>query len=225
MYQRQGGNTIKHKVNTNKNITMSDLDYKVISSGSKGNAVRINDILIDCGIPFSKLKEEVKKCKTLLITHRHSDHLNVNTYNKIRKMYPRITVASNYDVAYKVNIPNVLVPSKKYKINNTFITPFEGAHSVPVFGFIIHYKNINVLYATDTYSLKNCPNVPIDYFFLESNHDEKKLNAVKLSDYRYDVYRASKMHLSTQQAKVFYYMHRRSKDSPWIELHKSERFY
>jgi hypothetical protein len=41
----------------------------------------------------------------------------------------------------------------------------------------------------------------------------------------YSPYLSGKRHLSTQQAKAFWYMHRRSADSELIELHKSARFY
>lgn len=65
-----------------------------------------------------------------------------------------------------------------------------------------------------------------DYFFIESNHDDKKLEAIRKQANRgYDPFISGKRHLSTKDCKTFYYTHRRSKDSRLIELHKSERFY
>ena len=62
---------------------------------------------------------------------------------------------------------------------------------------------------------------------MESNHDEAKLEAVrgKQAAGSYDPYLSGKRHLSTQQAKAFYYMNRKSADSELIELHQSTRFY
>ena len=48
------------------------VNYKVISTGSKGNAVVVGDMLFDCGIPFSRLKEHLYDVKYLFITHRHT---------------------------------------------------------------------------------------------------------------------------------------------------------
>ena len=35
---------------------LPELDYKVLSTGSIGNAVRIEDIMIDCGISYKTMK-------------------------------------------------------------------------------------------------------------------------------------------------------------------------
>lgn len=49
------------------------MDYKLIASSSKGNALLIeNKILIDCGVTFSKLKEYIYNLKIVLLTHSHS---------------------------------------------------------------------------------------------------------------------------------------------------------
>ena len=42
------------------------LDYNVIASGSKGNAVRIENIMIDCGITFGRMEEDLYKVDTLI---------------------------------------------------------------------------------------------------------------------------------------------------------------
>lgn len=53
------------------------MNYEVISTGSKGNALLIgNEILIDCGVSYRKLKE--KPIKLILLTHEHKDHFNTN---------------------------------------------------------------------------------------------------------------------------------------------------
>lgn len=44
--------------------------YNVINSGSDGNAIIIEDILLlDCGVPFSKIKEYIFNLKLIFISH------------------------------------------------------------------------------------------------------------------------------------------------------------
>ena len=54
--------------------------YKVIATGSTGNAVVYHKtVLVDIGIPFSKLKPYVKDLQIVLLTHIHTDHINIST--------------------------------------------------------------------------------------------------------------------------------------------------
>ena len=206
---------------------MRDLDYHVIATGSKGNAVRIGHIMIDCGIAFSKMKEDLYKCDTLLITHTHSDHIKKSTLLKIMDEFPRIKIYGNYDVAYQYPTVNV-IGSKSFKLKDgTLITPFEGTHDAPVTYFVIQKGDTNLFYATDTCEVSNPLGIKFDWFFLESNYDEKKLemSARQYKRKGYDPTESSLRHLSTKQCKTFYYLNRRNKDSVLIELHMSERFY
>lgn len=206
---------------------MRDLDYHVIATGSKGNAVRIGHIMIDCGIAFNKMKEDLYKCDTLLITHTHSDHIKKSTLLKIMDEFPRIRIYGNYDVAYQYPTVKV-IGTKAFKLKDgTIITPFEGTHDVPVTYFVIQKDDINLFYATDTCEVSNPLGIKFDWFFLESNYDEKKLeiSARKYKRKGYDPTESSLRHLSTKQCKTFYYLNRKSKDSVLIELHMSERFY
>ena len=79
------------------------MEYKVIQSGSKGNAVIINNnILVDCGVPYAKLKDYLKDIEYLFITHKHSDHLKKSTFKSIRNKWKHIKIYSNYEVAMEV---------------------------------------------------------------------------------------------------------------------------
>ena len=90
-------------------------------------------------------------------------------------------------------------------------------------------EGANIIYATDTSNLDNAPSdIHYDYLFLESNYDEKKLEEYFIEAMEKGGYDRSKeniRHLSTRQAKSFYYMYRRNQNSQFIELHKSTRFY
>jgi hypothetical protein len=83
-------------------------------------------------------------------------------------------------------------------------------------------------YATDTSKIDNpYPDRKYDYIFLESNYDDKKLEAIGPGYMKrgYDPFWNARRHLSTKDCKTFYYMNRKTADSPLIELHMSKRFY
>lgn len=202
------------------------LDYNVISSGSHGNAVRIENILIDCGTPHKLIERDLYKVDYLLITHSHSDHIKPSTYNRIRRKFPHIKSVANYSVAYEYNVDIISAHNNPIQLGDWTITPFPCVHDVVTQGFVIERDDLSIIYATDTATLDNAPKKKYDYLFLESNHDENKIKQVKGSNsYGYDVWKSAQRHLSTQKSKAFYYMNRKSKDSKLIELHKSKRFY
>ena len=206
---------------------MTDLDFKIIATGSSGNAVRIENMMFDCGIPFKDMKDELYKVDSLFITHSHSDHVKPATLKAIQKDFPRITVYANANVAYQFDV-DVVVGTAKIKLNkNRVIIPFDGVHDVPVTGYIIQMKRMNILYMTDTARVEIPEDIPLDYVFLESNYDENKLRTMAKEYKRrgYNPLESSLRHLSTQKCKEFYYVHRRDKDSKLIELHMSHRFY
>lgn len=202
------------------------LDYHIIGSGSSGNSVRIQNILIDCGLPFSKIKEDLYKVDTLLITHSHSDHIKPATYKRIRKEFPRIKVYGNYDVAYRYDIDIVVGTAAIILPTGTIIQPFEAVHDVPTTGYVLQLGDQTVLYMTDS-SKVTAPDIKYDWFFLESNYDERKLRELgkQYKSGRYDPTQSSLRHLSTQKCKEYYFVHRKSKESQLVELHKSSRFY
>lgn len=50
-----------------------------IASSSKGNCYIYNeDLMIDVGISYSKVKEYLKPVKLILLTHRHSLTISIN---------------------------------------------------------------------------------------------------------------------------------------------------
>lgn len=208
---------------------MKTLDYKVIASGSSGNAVRIENIMIDCGIAYNRMKDDLYKCDTLLITHAHGDHLKPSTLKKIREEFPRIEICANPDVAYRYFLNRIITthPFDTGRNHNVHVIPYEGKHDIPVTYFILQIKGLNIFYATDTSAVSNPDGFKFDYIFLEANYDEYKLKELSSSYSRkgYNALESSMRHLSVQQCRTFYYLNRRSKETPLIELHKSKRFY
>lgn len=204
------------------------LNYHIIGSGSSGNAVRIENIMFDAGMSFNAMEEDLYKCDTLILTHIHSDHIKPQTLNKILREFPRIRVYGNPSVAYKFPVHQVFTEETFIlKKSGAEITPFPAVHDVENSGFMIKMNDLDILYITDTAEVNLPRNAKFDWFFIESNYDEVKLREAskKYKSGAYDPADSMYRHLSTQQAKGVYYTHRKSKDSQFIELHKSKRFY
>jgi len=202
------------------------MNYKIISTGSKGNCVIVNDVMIDCGVSFKEIKDELYSIKYLLFTHTHSDHVNIKTLQQIATKFPRITIIGNYEVHSIYNCNIIANAGFEIVTDDYVFYPFECVHDVLCYGFTWTFEGQEIIYATDTSTLNNAPIKKYDYFFLESNHDEAKLEEVRNERKgSYNPYLSGKRHLSTQQAKAFYYLHRRSQEAPLIELHQSARFY
>ncbi len=205
------------------------MQIKIIGSGSTGNSVVIDDILIDCGLPFNKIKDYLYDVKHLFITHIHGDHLKPSTLKRIQKEFPHITVYANYDVAQVYRVDKVFGDDTLIELSQAkTIQSFPCVHDVPTHGFVITTMDERLIYATDTSSLDLAPAGKYDTLMIESNYDEKKVDLIRNSckkDYGYDVWANAKRHLSTQQCKAFYYTRRKSKKSRFYELHKSRRFY
>lgn len=203
------------------------LDYNIIATGSTGNAVRIENVMIDCGIPFARMKEDLYKVDSLLITHAHSDHVKPSTLERIQREFPNIRIYANADVAYRYPVDKV-IGTAPFKVRGKIrVIPFDGVHDVPVTGYVLLIGDLNVLYMTDTARVSPPGDMKFDYMFLESNFDERKLRELS-KQYRrrgYDPYSSVTRHLSTQKCKEFFYVNRRNEKSVLIELHQSHRFY
>lgn len=173
------------------------------------------------------MEDDLYLVDALLITHIHSDHVKEQTLKSIQKKFPRIKVYGNPSVAYKYHV-NEVIGSEPFELRSgATITPFDAVHDVPCTGFQIRMKDLDVLYITDTAEVNLDRNKKFDYFFIESNFDETKLREAskKYKRGKYDPADSMYRHLSTQKAKAVYYTHRKSKESEFIELHKSSRFY
>lgn len=212
---------------------MKKLDYKVIASGSTGNAVRIENLMIDCGITYKKMEEELAKCDALFITHIHNDHFKSPTMRKIKKMFPNIKIFTNFDVQKQKNElieeDSVLDYGECFKCGDLLVETFKGYHDVPTQGLKIKKGDLDILYLTDTYKIPGAiKNDKFDYFFLEANYDDQMIMELAESEskHSFDAYlNSTTRHLSKQSCRGYFYAHRKSNQSELIELHKSKRFY
>lgn len=209
------------------------MKYEVIQTGSKGNAVVINDImLIDCGVPFKALKDVYKKIKIVCLTHGHSDHLNNSSLRRLAAERPTLRFACGIWLADRLtecgidkkNI-DILEFNKKYNYGAFKISPVKLYHDVPNCGYRVYFGDEKMLYATDTSTLDGIEAKGYDLYMLEANYGEEEIEErIRQKEeqglYAYE-YRAKNNHLSKEQCDAFI-ANNCGNNSRFVYLHQHE---
>ena len=123
------------------------MNCKVISTGSKGNAVVLNNIiLIDCGVSFKALKDAYKSLKIVLLTHIHSDHFRKSTIKRLAADRPTLRFAAPewlYESLIKCGADDsnidVVEIGKIYGYGAFKISPVKLYHDVDNVGYRIFW--------------------------------------------------------------------------------------
>ena len=162
---------------------MREIRYNIISSGSQGNAVIIeNIILIDCGVPFKALEKYYKDLKLVLLTHIHADHFKDITIKRLAKERPKLRfgcgnwlVRPLIELGVNPNNIDVLNDGTSYGYGVCNIIPFELKHNVPNQGYKIHFSFGKMIYATDTNNLNGIVARHYDLYMIEANYDDEEI--------------------------------------------------
>lgn len=208
------------------------MKYKLISSGSSGNAIIYHEkILVDCGVSLKALQEDLQNIQIVLLTHKHSDHLNIKTLTKLQELRPALRVACGKWLLEDLpNIRNidVLEIGKIYNYGSFKISPIKLYHDVENCGYRIFKDDYKILHATDTAHLEGISAKGYDLYAIEHNYDEDKAEtAIKEAKEKGEYCHAIgsiETHLSWQQARDFIYQNKKE-ESEILELHKSKSFY
>lgn len=160
------------------------MKYNIISTGSIGNAIAINNnILIDCGVSFAKLKDFYKSFQLVLLTHIHTDHFNKTTIKKLAEERPTLRFGCcewlvDDLIKCGVNKKNIDVYEigKKYNYsNNMSISPVLLYHDVPQCGYRVFIGNEKLIYCTDTNSVEGISAKNYNYYLIEANYKEEEI--------------------------------------------------
>ncbi len=162
------------------------IDYNIISTGSKGNAVVINNqILIDCGVPFRALQNVYGGLQLVLLTHIHGDHFNQRTIRKLAQERPSLRFACRKWLVAPL-IECEVAPHKIdllqegeaicYGQDSPSIESVTLVHNVPNCGWKVHFPNhSHLFYATDTNVLDGIEARNYDLYMVEANYSEAEI--------------------------------------------------
>lgn len=207
------------------------MEVNVISSGSKGNAVLYGSVLVDCGVSFSKLKPYIQQIQLVLLTHAHSDHLNVRTLQMLQKARPAVRIGCpEYLVSELSGLDNIDIyqVGVLYDYGRFQVSPVKLYHDKPNCGYRIFIEGKKILHCTDTATLEGITARGYDLYAIEHNYCEEYIQqaieeAHAKGEYTH-AYGNINTHLSIQQARAFIEANRKE-SSEVLELHKSRSFY
>lgn len=207
------------------------MNFNVISTGSNGNAVVINDcIMIDCGVPFKALQDVKKQLKLVLLTHVHSDHFNPSAVRALHRERPALRwgccewmVGPLLEAGVDKRVIDVMENEMfSCYMGLASVCPVCLFHDVQNCGWRI-YTNEFLFYATDTGTLDGIEAKGYDYYLIEANHKREELEArakekLARGDFCYEM-RAAANHLSEEQALEWLY-EQMGPNSKYIFLHQ-----
>lgn len=206
------------------------MKYKVISSSSKGNAVLVDDILIDCGVSYKAISDVVADIKLVLLTHEHSDHFNGSTIKKLAYERPTLRfgcckwlvkkLCSTGVEPYRIDVYEI---GKIYDYRQFKISPVNLYHDVPQCGYRIYIGNEKAIYCTDTRTLEGINAKGYDLYLLEANYEDEDLQErIKTKqengEYAYE-FNVADRHLSKKQCDDFLIANA-GKNSEYVYLHE-----
>lgn len=225
-------------------------DVNIVGTGSSGNMIIIDkEIIIDVGLKYKDVKHLLENFTKIFITHRHADHLNIsvlkniiNDKDKPRPWKLKHALHTNQDVAekikslhnskfkFEVNPDNIFTTNDKFDIfigdTKYTVETFLLDHDVENQGFVftkeVDGEEYNLIFATDTRTLKHAPKRKYDYIVVEGNYDEDKLFDHMHSEDPDERRRAIRnlRHLSIQQYEDFVKRHAKP-NSKVYQLHES----
>lgn len=206
------------------------MNYNIISTGSQGNAVIVDDIiLIDCGVSFKALKDVYKELQIVLLTHIHADHFKRSTIKRLAKERPALRFGccewlANELVEAGVSWRNIDVfeIGKVYDYEALKVSPVKLYHNVLNCGYRIFANGEKAIYATDTEHLQGITAKDYDLYMIEANYTDEdlqeRINAkLEAGEYCYELNVANR-HLSHEQASEWL-MDNMNEKSEYVFLH------
>lgn len=213
--------------------------YKIIATGSSGNAVLLNGcILVDCGVSVKTLQPFERDLRLVLLTHIHGDHFRKATVKALARQHPALRwgccewmTAPLLEAGVNPRCIDVfrtidaeteyLYPPLGIKVR-----PVKLTHNVPNCGYhIFTLDNADkAFYATDTGSLDGIEAKGYNLYLVEANHREAEIQAriaAKQAAGAKFIYETSAAvnHLSYEKACAWL-QNNMTPDGVWVQLHE-----
>ena len=207
------------------------MNYKILATGSTGNATIINDIiLVDAGVPMKVLRPYADDLKLVLLTHHHGDHFKPAAVRALARRRPALRWACcdwmvDHLLGAGVNprCIDVIEPGHAASYDGlASVMPEKIPHNVPNCAWHIFIGDETIFYATDTGTLDGVEAKGYDLYMVEANHIRAELEeriAAKeaAGEYAYEI-KAAENHLSYEQA-MDWLAENIGPRSLWIPMH------
>lgn len=201
----------------------------IIASGSSGNCeIYHNNIAVDMGVPYSKIKPYINNLQIVLLTHLHFDHFNITTIKKLAFERPTLRFGcGEWMVEFLKGIKNVDVYQfgETYNYGSFKISMGKCYHDVPNAFFRIFKGNHKIFRATDTAHLDSIEAKGYDLYAIEHNYDEdtvfESIAKIEAGGGFAHQKGAINSHLSEQQARDFIFKNA-GENYKVIRLHESK---
>jgi hypothetical protein len=184
--------------------------------------------MIDIGVPFNAIKPYLYDIQIILLSHVHSDHLNLSTLQKIALERPGIRIAcGEWMIEHLPGIKNIdiLEKSKWYNYGPFKIAIGQLYHEVPNCFFRIEKNGYKIFRATDTFTLEGIVAKNYNLYAIEYNYDSETVwdnihNQEENGQFAHQR-RSMNSHLSWQQAQDFIF-NNASENYEVVRLHESK---
>lgn len=175
-------------------------NIQLFGTSSHGNSTYLPrcHILVDLGFPKHVYLDYdplfFYKITHVLLTHRHSDHLNTATFKYVYNTYPHLIFVMSADIAETLQITNETrciinhQPIKFHQPCCDLTTKYCHIIGIPLHhddvinrGYYITNLNTHTkyLYATDFNHVDDLLNQNVNIALLEANYDPEKLQAIQ----------------------------------------------
>lgn len=207
------------------------MNYNIISSGSQGNAVVLNDnILVDCGISYRALSDVKKQINVVLLTHCHQDHFNKSTIRQLAKDRPILRFACCewlVEELKECGVQNIDVMQigKIYDYGAFKVSPVRLHHDVEQCGWRVFIGDEKAIYMTDTVTLDGISAIDYDLYLVEANYVEseiqEKIRAKQENGQFIYEHRVLKTHLSKEKCDEWL-LDNMGEHSEYVYLHQHQ---
>lgn len=216
---------------------MNDI-LNIISSSSSGNCYIYNqDLMLDIGVAFSKIKPYIRDIKLLCLTHRHIDHLNKKTLKRLVYEKPTIKIICGewlVELLVELGVSKkniyVLKLDKQYDLGKYIIKLVPAIHDVPNCGYkiIIKKNNYKIFHITDTSDVSHIEAKNFNLFCIEANYNqailEEHIRNCEDENEMFYLQRIPNTHLSFEMANSFL-IENMGNQSEYCYIHKSSYNY
>ena len=204
----------------------------ILGSGSSGNAIIFDTVLIDCGVSYKKLEPYIRQLTAVCMTHAHKDHLQPATVRRLAKERPSLwwicgdhltgdLLACGVRVSKIVPLRN----GEKCVLSDFSAEVVNLYHDVPNVGYKLNMSGTRIFYATDTATLDGIEAKNYDLYLIEANYGEDEIRERirrKKADglFCYEE-RVFKTHLSREQAEAWL-AENAGQNSEYIFVHRHD---